>query len=126
MDDDDFINPNNLGAGGYGDDGNGGGNWYDDDEDDEEDKGAEEVNNDGNGGSKMRPKMKRKGSVYNKHTAHESMTVGLRVAGSYGPFCSLPHVMSLDKELQEKEKNEKIYSQRDRYLIDELKARQEP
>ena len=116
--DDDFINPNNVGAGGYNDGNDGGGNWYDDDED----ENAENENTDGQSQGKVtQTVLRRKGSVYNKHTAVESMVMGLRVAGSYGAFCSLSHAMSMDKELQEKDKNGNIHSERDRYLIDELK-----
>ncbi len=118
--DDDFINPNNVGAGGYNDDDGGGGNWYD-----EDDNAADEGPQDGGGGSKekkgARADLRRKGSIYNKHTAVESMVMGLRVAGSYGSFCSLSHAMTLDKKLQEMDKNGNIHSERDRYLIDEFK-----
>lgn len=118
MDNDDFINPNNMAAGGYNDNDDGGGNWYDDDE--EEDKGqGDDGNVEGDGNKKVR--LKRTESIYNKHTAHESMVIGLRVAGSFGPFCSLPHAMSMDNELQEMDKDGKIYSERDKYMIHELK-----
>ena len=44
---------------------------------------------------------KRKASSFNKQTANESLQMGLRVAVSYGPFCTLSHVLSIDKELKE-------------------------
>jgi len=64
---------------------------------------------------------KRKMSSFNKQTANEYMEMCLRIAGSFGSFCSLNHVMSLDKELQENDKKGYIERKEDRYRIDELK-----
>eukprot|EP00484_Ammonia_sp_Unknown_P000706 CAMPEP_0197021242 /NCGR_PEP_ID=MMETSP1384-20130603/2142_1 /TAXON_ID=29189 /ORGANISM="Ammonia sp." /LENGTH=704 /DNA_ID=CAMNT_0042449023 /DNA_START=47 /DNA_END=2158 /DNA_ORIENTATION=- len=91
--DDDFINPN--ANSGYG----GGGNWFDDDEEEEEDgkKDADKATS----GSALRAGLKRrnsKKSTYNKRTANETIEMTLRVAGSFGAFCSLEHVMSIDEE----------------------------
>ena len=114
---DDFINPN--ANSGYGDD-NGGGNWYDDEED--ENKEDEDGDHKPTGTTLKLPKTrKRKMSSYNKSTADESMVMGLRIAGSYGPFCSLSHAMSLDAELKQEDKSGQIERDDEKYKIDELK-----
>lgn len=64
---------------------------------------------------------RRKMSSYNKSTADESMVMGLRIAGSYGPFCTLPHVMSIDEELKQDDKKGGIERDDEKYKIVELK-----
>merc|ERR1712083_862850 len=115
---DDFINPNNA-SNGYGnEDDDGADNAKSDNAemDDEKDKALKK-----NGMRKRRNSRRRKMSSFNKQTANEYMEMGLRIAGSFGAFCTLNHVMSLDKELQENDKKGYIERKEDRYNIDELK-----
>jgi len=66
-------------------------------------------------------KSRKRGKSFNRKTANESMIMGLRVSGSYGPLCSLSHVLSLDKELQENDKKGNIQRDEDKYNIVERK-----
>lgn len=120
--DEDFINPNNAASGGYGggnDNGNnadGGGNWFDDNEDDGNNDGADDGNGDdgSNDGSIGRT---RGISLFNKNTANESMTMSLRVCASYGPFCTLEHVIGIEMEMKALEKSGEHV---EKYMIDQL------
>eukprot|EP01083_Nonionella_stella_P050522 134377_1 len=122
---DDFINPNAGAGGGYGNDnGGGGGNWFDDDDDDEEKQksSGDKAQSRPRGSTlKILGTRKRKMSAFNKETANESLIMGLRVAGSFGSFCSFPHAMTLDKELQENDKKGYIERDEDKSNIVELK-----
>ena len=109
---DDFINPN--ANSGYGD--NNGTNWYDEDEDDNKDKDGRAAKTTGTSF-----RLRRKLSSYNKSTADECIVMGLRIAGSFGSFCNLSHVMSLDAELQSDDKIGRIQRPDEKYRIEELK-----
>lgn len=126
---DDFINPNNANNGYANDDNGNGSNWYDSDDEEEENVAAANVDEveDKNktlkksGTRKRKNSRKRKMSSFNKQTANEYMEMSLRIAGSFGSFCTLNHVMSLDRELQENDKKGYIERKEDRYEIVELK-----